>query len=112
MELSKWLTPLFERVRRRSGHCSQQRFCMTCTHADVPGPNALQCCDQVSPSSPGHAGLPPAHRRVMAEAEPADSGHSGHTPKAERGAQQPEQAPADSARARHAFQFAQAGGPC
>lgn len=66
---------------------------------------------QVSPSSPGHAGLPPAHRRVMAEAEPADSGHSGHTPKAEHRLQ-PEQAPADSTRALRAFQFAQASTLC
>lgn len=41
---------------------------------------------QVSPSSPGGhgAGLPPAHRRVMREAEPANSGHSGHTPRAQQ----------------------------
>jgi hypothetical protein len=64
---------------------------------------------QVSPSSPG-GGLPPAHKRLLREAEPADSGHSGHTPKA--GGVEPgrEHASADAPggrRAPSAFQFAQ-----
>ena len=41
---------------------------------------------QATPSSPG-GGVPPvglAQKRLMREAEPANSGHSGHTPKAQQ----------------------------
>jgi len=40
---------------------------------------------QVTPSSPVHQGAPVglAQKRLMREAEPANSGHSGHTPKAQ-----------------------------
>lgn len=64
--------------------------------------------DQVSPSSPGHGvgGLPPAHRRVMREAEPANSGHSGHTPRAQ--AQRPEHPDGSGTAGPHsAFDFQQ-----
>ena len=41
---------------------------------------------QVTPSSPVHQGAPMglAQKRLMREAEPANSGHSGHTPKAQQ----------------------------
>jgi hypothetical protein len=39
---------------------------------------------QVSPSSPGRPSSLPAHKRLMREAEPTTSGHSGHTPKAQQ----------------------------
>ncbi len=40
---------------------------------------------QMTPSSPVHQGAPVglAQKRLMREAEPANSGHSGHTPKAQ-----------------------------
>ncbi|CAL8466428.1 g5964 [Coccomyxa elongata] len=63
----------------------------------------------VSPSSPGHGagGLPPAHRRVMREAEPANSGHSGHTPRAQ--ALRPEHPDAGAAGPHSVFDFQQGG---
>lgn len=40
----------------------------------------------MTPSSPVHQGAPLglAQKRLMREAEPANSGHSGHTPKAQQ----------------------------